>query len=75
MRKGMSLSSKLRYVIATTTIITITALCYAVLIQMKHREIENAQNGMLLSAKYNSGKILKCNLIQTYIHSAYMAAH
>ena len=58
MRKGMSLSSKLRYVIATTTIITITALCYAVLIQMKHREIENAQNGMLLSAKYNSGKIL-----------------
>ena len=54
----MSLSSKLRYVIATTTIITITALCYAVLIQMKHREIENAQNGMLLSAKYNSGKIL-----------------
>ena len=58
MRKGMSLSSKLRYVIATTTIITITALCCAVLIQMKHREIENAQNGMLLSAKYNSGKIL-----------------
>lgn len=58
MRKGMSLSSKLRYIIATTTIITITALCYAVLIQMKHREIENAQNGMLLSAKYNSGKIL-----------------
>ena len=58
MRKGMSLSSKLRYVIATTTIITITALCYAVLIEMKHREIENAQNGMLLSAKYNSGKIL-----------------
>lgn len=58
MRKGMSLSSKLRYVIATTTIITITALCYAVLIQMKHREIENAQNGMLLSAKCNSGKIL-----------------
>ena len=58
MRKGMSLSSKLRYVIATTTIITITALCYAVLIQMKHREVENAQNGMLLSAKYNSGKIL-----------------
>ena len=56
MRKGMSLSSKLRYVIATTTIITIAALCYAVLIQMKHREIENAQNGMLLSAKYNSGK-------------------
>ncbi|WP_104717845.1 methyl-accepting chemotaxis protein [Helicobacter trogontum] len=54
----MSLSSKLRYVIAITTIITITALCYAVLIQMKHREIENAQNGMLLSAKYNSGKIL-----------------
>ena len=54
----MSLSSKLRYVIATTTIITITALCYAVLIEMKHREIENAQNGMLLSAKYNSGKIL-----------------
>lgn len=67
MRKGMSLGSKLRYVIATTTIITITALCYAVLIGMKHREIENAQNGMLLSAKYNSGKIL--SEINSNLHS------
>ena len=59
MRKGMSLSSKLRYVIATTTTIIRIALCYAVLIQMKHREIENAQNGMLLSAKYNSARNFK----------------
>ncbi len=58
MRKNMSLSSKLRYVIATVTIITITALCYAVLIQMKHREIDNAQSGMMLSAKYNASNIL-----------------
>ena len=57
-KRSMSLGTKLRYIIATTTIITISALCYAVLIQMKHREIENAQNGMMLSAKYNAGNIL-----------------
>ncbi len=58
MRKSMSLSSKLRYIIATTTIISITTLCYAVLIQMKHREIDNAKSAMMLSAKYNASNIL-----------------
>lgn len=57
-KRGMSLGTKFRYIIATTTIITISVLCYAVLIQMKHREIENAKSGMLLSAQYNAGNIL-----------------
>ncbi|TLD83598.1 methyl-accepting chemotaxis protein [Helicobacter trogontum] len=74
MHKGMSLSSKLRYVIATTTIITISALCYAILIQMKHREIQNAQNGMLLSAKYNSGNIVRELNSNLYSFNMYSSA-
>ena len=66
-KRSMSLGTKMRYVIATTTIITISALCYAVLIQMKHREIENAKSGMLLSAKYNAGNIL--SELTTNLHS------
>lgn len=66
-KRGMSLGTKLRCVIFVTTIITISALCYAVLIQMKHREIDNAKDGMLISAKYNSINILSS--INSNLHS------
>ena len=54
----MSLSSKMRIVIIATTVLTTTLLIYITLIQMKLREIDIAQGGMLLSAKYNADNIL-----------------
>lgn len=54
----MSLATKMRIVIATTTAITITILCLIILLQMKQREIKHAQEGMLLSAQSNSNKLV-----------------